>query len=145
MKALPVLIRQQHIAIAVSAQTLNALRLRLDEIQSELERARAEGAAAQRYLLDQLDGRQEVAVTQLRLAHARLGAHHDLIMQLESRLTQISEQHEAARRLAAQAQKRLEKLEELAARARREQRESANQREWLALDEWVLNTMGRSA
>lgn len=145
MRVLPVLIRQQTIAIAVLGQQLHALRHCQDAIAGELARAREESSAVQEYLRQQLGSGSELAVERLLLAQACLGEQQGRVGQLEARLALIDEQCAAADRQAAHAQKRLEKLEELALRAGRERREAADQREWQVLDEWVLNAFGRTA
>lgn len=138
MNALAVMIRRQRLQVAASKQRLQESRAQKEKLAAALAEQRAQSEALQQRLWSQLNQGEELALTALGLTQAALRAALDTGARLDAELQNAEIKLTEAERDAARAQKRLEKLEELALRHRREIELERQRLEGLALDEWVI-------
>jgi hypothetical protein len=145
MKTLTAMIRKQKITIDLQKQELHALRQRHAECERELQHWRQLCSETEQYLWLQVTAGHEISLDRLNLARMNHNEQQNRCAQTEVLLKQMVDEVLALEKTIAYGEKALEKFAELFAERKREARNAAQNKEWEALDEWAVNTLGQRA
>lgn|GEM_PF-2830009 len=142
LRTLKALIRRQRIELQSRQQQLGKARRDLEQMARERAAAQDIRQAARDYLNGQLGGGRELRLDLLIAARAHHHACQERQLHIDEQWRQCFERMREQERLVLIAEKKMEKLQELAAREQAGLAAENQRREWLELDERAVNARG---
>ena len=145
MTVLSSVIRMKQLAIGLHEQQLGLLRRQRQAWDRRLHTDRADLKRATALLWDQLATGRELHLHRLQGTRGQIDLASQRCADAEIRLHECDGAIEVLERTVRMALKEIEKLESLREENRAAEKMQEQQRQWLLLDEWVVNRRGERA
>jgi len=142
---LPTMIREKQLLIAIRLQELGELRQQRDAGERELTARRAELERWRAQMESQLAAGQDLEVQQLQFARMQMAVLERHIREMDEALRQQDSVIDELEVQLGATRREREKLQTVFEERRQVERNLDQQREWLLLDEWVLNRGSKRA